>query len=180
MHHRYNDHSRCGKHSMSRSRESASAAQAWLRALQYSSSVPRYPKRTLAIAVDEIAAKTPAEPAILSDGQKLTYAQLARRQNQYARLALELGLEKGDVVCLLMENCPEYAALWIGMSSVGVVVALLNTRLRSQSIVHCIQAAQPRHVFVSVTLADTFLQATANAEIAARVWIIGGEHLGSC
>ena len=30
---------------------------------------------------------------------------------------------RGDVVCLLMRNCPEYMAVWLGITQVGGVVA---------------------------------------------------------
>ena len=39
------------------------------------------------------------------------------------------GIAKGDAVCLLMPNRPEYMAIWLGDHAVGGVVALLNTNL---------------------------------------------------
>ena len=84
-------------------------------------------------------------PALLSDRESLTYRGLAQRANQYARWALGQGLAKGDVVCLLMTNRPEYLAIWLGLTSVGVVVSLLNTNLIGSSLAHCIRAVAPRH-----------------------------------
>jgi fatty-acyl-CoA synthase len=161
---------------MNQSSQRESAAQAWLRALQCSSSVPRNRARTLAVAVDEVAEKTPDVSAIISAEYSFTYAQLAIRQNQYARLALDLGVEKNDVVCLLMENCPEYSALWVGMSSVGATVALLNTNLTEKSLWHCIEAAQPKHVVVSSTIEDVLLEAVRGREIGFAIWVLGGEQ----
>ena len=44
------------------------------------------------------------------------------------------GLDAGDVVCLLMPNCPDYMAIWLGLTRAGVVVALLNTNLSCGSL----------------------------------------------
>ena len=49
---------------------------------------------------------------------------------RYARWALDQGLAKGETVCLMMPNRPEYLAIWLGLTRVGVVVALINTNLR--------------------------------------------------
>ncbi len=87
-------------------------------------------------------------PALLSDRECMTYRALAERSNQYARWALEQGLAKGDVVCLLMTNRPEYFAIWLGITSVGGVVSLLNTNLVGPSLAHCIDVVSPKHLIV--------------------------------
>ena len=40
-----------------------------------------------------------------------------------------------------MENRPEYVGLWLGLSKVGIVPALINTNLLGQPLIHSIQAA---------------------------------------
>ena len=37
-----------------------------------------------------------------------------------------------------MTNRPEYLAIWLGISRVGAVVALLNINLTGPSLAHCI------------------------------------------
>ena len=46
-----------------------------------------------------------------------------------ARWAARENLAKGETVCLLMPNRPEYMAAWIGITSAGGVAALINTNL---------------------------------------------------
>ena len=40
-----------------------------------------------------------------------------------------------------MENRPEYVGLWLGLSKVGIVPALINTNLQGQPLIHSIKAA---------------------------------------
>ena len=89
----------------------------------------------------------------------MTYRSLSERSNQYARWALAQGLVKGEVVGLLMTNRPEYLAIWLGITSVGGVVALLNTNLVGASLAHCIDAVSPKHLIVSEEFADTAVEA---------------------
>ncbi len=71
--------------------------------------------------------------------------------NRYSRWALER-LAKGDVVCLLMPNRPEYIAIWLGITRMGAVVALINTNLVGASLAHAITSVSPRHVIVTSEL----------------------------
>ena len=71
-------------------------------------------------------------------GAQLTYAQHDELANRSAHWALGLGLKRGDVVALLLENCVEYTAIWLGLAKVGVAAALLNTQTRGRSLLHSI------------------------------------------
>ena len=52
--------------------------------------------------------------------ESLTYRALAARANRYRALgARRRGLAKGETVCLLMPNRPEYLAIWLGITGVG-------------------------------------------------------------
>ena len=61
-------------------------------------------------------------------------------------------LAKGETVCLMMPNRPEYMAIWLGITSVGGVVSLINTQLRGPSLAHCIDIVAPKHVIVAAEL----------------------------
>src|SRR5712691_5033959 len=110
-----------------------SAAKGWLRALAMTAPIARRPARILPVMIDELADKLGEAPALLSDRETLTFRALAERANRYARWALAQGLGKGDVVCLLMPNRPDYMAIWLGITRTGAVVSLdrKSTRLNS-------------------------------------------------
>src|ERR1700737_3999530 len=114
-----------------------SVAKDWLRALEMTGRIAAHPARTLAHVVDEAAQTRGDAPALLSHDTRLDYRALAGRANRHARWALEQNVRKGDVVCLLMPNCPEYMAIWLGISRIGGVVALLNTHLSGTALAPC-------------------------------------------
>jgi fatty-acyl-CoA synthase len=150
-----------------------SPAKAWLRALELTAPIPQNPHRVLSTVIEEVAARMADAPALLSDRETFSYAALAKRANQYARWALDQKLAKGDVVCLLMPNRPEYFAAWLGITSIGAVVSLLNTNIAGSSLAHCIRIVQPKHIIVSEEFVDTVAVILPQLESSLTLWTHG-------
>jgi len=153
-----------------------SAAKAWLRALELTAPIPRNRDRVMSTVIEELAARSGDAPALLSDRECLTYRGLAERSNQYARWALKQGLAKGEVVCLLMTNRPEYFAVWLGITSIGGVVALINTNLVGASLAHCINIVSPKHLIVAEEFVDSFTTALPGVKESPTTWTHSTEH----
>ena len=152
-----------------------SVSRAWLRALELTTPIARQRERVLPTIVDELGRRLGDKPALLSDRECFSYLELAGRARQYSRWALEQGVAKGDVVGLLMPNRPEYLAIWLGITRVGGVVALLNTNLAGQSLARCVEAASAKHLIVAAELADALDTALPHLATPPQVWIHGGE-----
>jgi fatty-acyl-CoA synthase len=153
-----------------------SAAKAWARALESTATITRHPDRLLPAVIEERATLLGNAPALLSERECFTYRALVDRSNQYARWALDQGLAKGDVVCLMMRNRPEYMAIWLGIVKIGGVVALVNTDLTGPSLAHCINIVAPKHIIVATELAaalTTALPDLAAASTAPAIWVHG-------
>jgi fatty-acyl-CoA synthase len=134
-------------------RPSAAVTKDWVRAMATTQRLLELPEPTLAAVVHEHAASRGDAPALVGPDESLTYGELSARANRYARWALSEGLAAGDVVALLMPNRPDYAAIWLGLSQVGCVVALLNTNLATDALAHSIKSANARHVIVDGAMA---------------------------
>ena len=106
------------------SRGKDTALRDWVRALEATAPIAANPHRLLPGIIEQMAQTCGEAPALLSAGESLTYRELAARANVFARWALDQGLAKGETVCLMMPNRPEYLAIWLGLTRVGVVVAL--------------------------------------------------------
>jgi fatty-acyl-CoA synthase len=154
-----------------------SSAKAWSRALELTAPIVRSPDRTLPTVIEELAEKMGDAPALLSDVESLTYRALAERSTQYARWAIAQGIAKGDAVCLLMPNRPEYMAAWLGITRVGGVVALLNTNLTGPSLAHCINVTAPRHLIVAIGLLDRVTAVRQDLAGAPTIWVHGARHI---
>jgi fatty-acyl-CoA synthase len=129
-----------------------SPLKAWVRALELTAPVDRRTAPILPVLIGTLAERFGPAPALTSRGASLSYRELAASVNRYARWALEQGFTTGDVVCLLMPNCPDYLAIWLGLTRVGVVVSLLNTNLTGEVLAHSINIVSPRYVIVAAAL----------------------------
>jgi fatty-acyl-CoA synthase len=150
-----------------------SASKAWLRALELTARLDREPQRILPKVIDELATRFGSAPALLSDHGSLSFAELADRVNAIARWTRARRLI-GDTVCILMRNQPDYLAIWLGITRVGGVAALLNTNLRSKALAHCIEAVGAQHIIVDADLQEVLRAALAESQISATIWVHGG------
>jgi fatty-acyl-CoA synthase len=153
-----------------------SPVRAWARALELTAPIVRHPDRILPTVVEQRAEERGDAPALLSDRECLTYRALAERSARYARWAIDVGLQKGDAVCLLMPNRPEYLAIWLGITRAGGIAALLNTNLAGFSLAHCINIASPRHVIVAAELIDRLIAVRQDLAGLPKIWCHGGDR----
>ena len=132
----------------------SAAAQSWRRALELTAPIAQHPEITFPVVIERAAAIFGDAPALLSEQETLSYAALAQRAERYAAWARAQSLAPGDVVCLMMPNCPEYLAIWLGITRAGGVVALINTNLVGDALRHAIGIVRPRHIIVAAEFLD--------------------------
>jgi fatty-acyl-CoA synthase len=152
-----------------------SALRDWVRALEATAPIAGNPQRILPQVIEEQAETRGDAPALLSTGECLTYRALNERVNRYARWALAQNLGKGETVCLVMPNRPEYLAIWLGITKVGGVVSLINTNLRGSALAHCLDIVAPKHIIVASELCGEIRAALAPVASRPKVWSHGSD-----
>jgi fatty-acyl-CoA synthase len=147
------------------------ALRDWVRALEATAPIAGNPQRILSRVIEDLAQSRGDAKALISARGTLTYRTLSELSNRYARWALDQNIAKGDIVCLMMPNQPQYLAIWLGITSVGGIVSLINTQLRGPSLAHCIDIVSPKHVIV----ADELIEEFGSAELKCRpkIWSNG-------
>jgi fatty-acyl-CoA synthase len=160
--------------SESRPRPKPSAAKSWLKAIELTSRIEADPRRLFADIVEDWSERQPDCPGLISETETFSYRTLAERINRYARWALSAGIEAGDTVCLLMPNRPDYIAAWLGITKVGGVAALINTKLVGLSLSHCINVADADHIILADDLRAVFETAVPYLNRMPKIWVHGG------
>ena len=156
-------------------RRKPSAAKSWLKAIELTSRIEADPQRLFADVVEDWSARQPDRPGLISETETFSYRILTARINRYARWALSAGIKAGDTVCILMPSRPDYIAAWLGISKVGAVAALINTKLVGLSLSHCIKVADADHLILAGDLRAAFETALPHLTRAPRIWIHGGD-----
>jgi fatty-acyl-CoA synthase len=149
-----------------------------LRALARTTPIAKNPSRVFPAVIAELAEIYGDAPALISSRETFSYRQLAARANRYARWARRQGVAKGDTVCLLMENRPEFMAIWLGITQIGGVAALLNTNLTGSPLARCIDAVNPKLMIGSAALAATLQSVQPHLANSPATWLHGAKADG--
>ena len=156
-------------------RSSSTALKAWVRALERTASIGTDPRATLPHLIEQLADDFESSPAVVSEHHTLSYRSLSSRANQYARWAIREGFAPGECVCLLLQNCPDYLAIWLGLTRAGVSVALLNTNLSGEPLAHSIRIVNPRALIVGAGSSDSARSIRAQLSGHITFWMHGGD-----
>lgn len=108
------------------------------------------------------ARSTPDATALVHDGERRTYGELAERVSALASaLRHELGVERGDRVAYLGPNHPSFLEALFAVASLGAVFVPLNTRLAATELGYMLDDAgasrlihAPSHTEIVTELAD--------------------------
>ncbi len=153
-----------------------SASAAWIDALAATASIARHPRRLLCHVIEDLAVSHGSAPALLSDMECFSFAELTGRIDCYARWAIGNGMGRGERVALMMSNRPEFVAAWMGLSKAGIVTALINTNLAGRPLAHCLELASPSHVIVEARYLDKYYACRPSwgtQSLAPVVWCHG-------
>ena len=107
--------------------------------------------RTLGRLLDEIAAARGDAEAVVFRGQRLTYAALKRRRDDFARALLATGVRRGDRVAILLGNRPEWLIAAFAASTVGATTVGISTFSTPREIAWTVDHCRPAVVVTSET-----------------------------
>jgi len=112
-----------------------------------------------------------SNPAIYYEDVMYTYKEFNELINQYANYLLSLGVTKGEVINIFVENRPELLFLIGAMSKIGTIGALINTRHRSSILLHSLKLNPVKIYIIGEELIKPF------EEIKSELGLTGKEKL---
>ena len=102
----------------------------------------------VAILIEKHAKEYPNDAAILFEDERYTHKEYNEWCNRYANFFQnKVGLNKGDIAVVFITNRPEMMFTIFGLSKIGVISSLINTKQRFNSLVHSINI-DPGKVFI--------------------------------
>ncbi|MCD4722773.1 MAG: AMP-binding protein, partial [Desulfobacula sp.] len=104
--------------------------------------------------VQRWAELTPDKPAIIFEEQTISYQVLCRRADRTSCWLQSIGIEKGDRVAVMLNNCPEFLDLFLACARLGAIFVPLNFRVTSVELDYFIKNCRPRLFVHGDGLAD--------------------------
>ncbi|XP_045458927.1 long-chain fatty acid transport protein 4-like [Melitaea cinxia] len=86
--------------------------------------------------------KHPDKPCFLFQDEVWTFREVEDFSLRVTAVLKKYGVKKGDIVGLLVNNCPQMPALWLGNARLGGITPLINTNQRGNALIHSINVAK--------------------------------------
>ncbi|NVM45071.1 MAG: long-chain-acyl-CoA synthetase [Candidatus Lokiarchaeota archaeon] len=126
---------------------------------------------SLGIHLEYNAEHYSSNAAIYYEDVIYTYKEFNEITNQYANYLLSLGVTKGEVINIFVENRPELLFLIGAMSKIGSIGALINTKQRSSILLHSLTINPVKIHIIGEELIEPF------EEIKSELGLTGKEKL---
>ena len=93
-------------------------------------------KYSVGLRIEENTVLYPDKLALLYEDEKYTHKEYNAWIIRYANYFLNMGLIKGYVAVVFVENRSEYLFIIAAMGKIGVISSLINTNLRKDPLIH--------------------------------------------
>ena len=115
--------------------------------------------------------KDAERPFVYFRDQIIDFLTLDRKVNRASNAFREVGVTKGDTVCIFLTNCLEFLYLWFGLAKIGAVMVPLNTRHHGEDLQYIINHSDAKWIIVD----EQFYPAYATIEeglthIRHQIW----------
>jgi len=107
------------------------------------------------LVLERNAEQYPDKECLIGLSKRYTYKQLRERTNSLAQGLLDIGIDKGDVVAILLYNCLEYIEMTFAINKIGAVWLPLNFRLVSSEFSYILNNAEAKALITEPEFAET-------------------------
>ena len=111
------------------------------------------PLQSISSIIQDHARRKGSSPAITYPDGALTWGDLDRRSNQRARLLASLGVERNDLVAIMLPNGSEFHEAVVGVWKAGATPCILPSRLPGREASEMLALARPTVVIGDLDVA---------------------------
>jgi acyl-CoA synthetase (AMP-forming)/AMP-acid ligase II len=117
---------------------------------------------------------------LVFEDQRFSWSEINRAVDRTARTFRELGIERGDVVALVMDNRPEFLFAITALNRLRAAGALINTNITGAALTHAIRIAEPVAVLAGQEHREKIESVLGEFDdpLRKQIWIQG--EAGAC
>jgi len=112
--------------------------------------------------LEENARLYPDKMAILSHDGNLTHGELNEAANRRCHQFLSTGVQKGDIVAVMLENRPEFFKVLGGLAKIGAIASLINTNQRNKVLIHSLNLNKACSFVIGEEMMEAFEAVKSN------------------
>ena len=148
--------------------------------MTYSHFAPVAPEDVVLVRLLERRAAEDPEAVFFTFGEEVhTRGAFNARVNRVARNLLEQGIGEGSHVAVLMDNSPDYLALWFALGKVGAVEIPINTAYHGAMLEHQLTVGQASDCIVDAAYLPAVRGSAPNLPLLVRIIVRGSDEAGA-
>jgi long-chain acyl-CoA synthetase len=122
---------------------------------------------------EHTALQYPDKVALVCDGVRHTYAQLAQWANAWAAQLQARGVQRGDRVATLLDNCVQTVVAMLATLKCGAVMMPINPLTKRDKLAYMLRDAQASVLVAHAALAAEFEPALHGTPSVHTCWVVG-------
>jgi long-chain acyl-CoA synthetase len=120
----------------------------------------------------------PNKIALIHGKIRATYSEINNRADNLAAYFISIGVQKGDRIALLMENCLEYVISYYGTMKTGAIVVPLNSDLKAEGLRYAINDLEAK-VLISSPKFEKTIYASNLSDLGLTCLVVKGLRTAS-
>ena len=129
--------------------------------------------RTLGGIIAARAAEHPDKVFIHLEERSVTFGELDESANRFANRMKDLGIEPGDSIGIMLDNCPEFLAAWVGTAKGGFVEVPVNTGYKGDLLAYLLNQADVRALVIDARWVDRIVAIASNLATLRHLIVVG-------
>ena len=131
-------------------------------------------ERTIPVLLERAAARFSERPCLSIGSSDLSYGEILELARGYGGSLDAAGVEPGDRVAVMAENCIELLSLWLGCAWRSAIFVPINTASRGEQLAHVLLNAGPRVLAAQPEFAPALAEISEPPAELQGLWSIGG------
>lgn len=133
---------------------------------------------TMGDLLDKAVSLNPTKTYLYFRGQEISYRKLREESLRAATLFHDLGIGKGDRVCLFLPNCPEFLYAWFALSRLGAISVPMNTAYKEEEGAALLNDSEARILVVHHTLLEVALEMRRRSPTVKELLVVDEKEGG--
>ena len=125
--------------------------------------------------LDKRAADNRDKNFLYFKNEKITYKEISDISRRVVSGYVKVGIKKGDNVCIMLPNSPEYLYAWFGLARLGAVEVPVNAAFKGDFLRHVIDDCDAKVAIVHDQYIERFKLIQQNLPKLEKLIVVGGE-----
>ena len=128
---------------------------------------------TIGEFLDKAASLRPGKTYLYFRDQEVSFQNFREYSLRTATLFRELGVQKGDRVCLFLPNCPEFLYAWLGLSLIGAIGVPINAAYKEEEGAFILESCAARVLLTHHALLEVAQKMCGDSQTIGKLMVSG-------